>query len=681
MQYPSLKVSALRTKEIPALDGGFAAEGAFGQAAGRLEECENFWWEDGALRSRPGLTAVPGTDDGMAAPVRQEIYGGTDEAAGARRKFVVLSYRGSDSVTVTAELVTLGADGEKTVSQVREYDPQALAFAFFSETGASGQGVRDNGALLFFRKAGETGGFLLLAEPEDPEDDWVDAGSRVYVPLLLSGGTGCDTPSGSSGGYELEEENLLTPRFRAQYTSGEHPYYRLPKSGLDDTAVTVSLLTPEGAALSFTVAAEASVSPASGSYRVHLDRSTGTFYFCAATGSADTPVILGDSSVMNNITVTAAKDNAQERAVLLGMSACIWYGGERGMYSGSRLFAGGNPAYPNRVAWSENQNPLYFPRLNYTQVGDASQPVAAFACLQDALIVFKPGEVYRLTAQTAEDPVSGGTIDIFPVSLIYPGAGCDCPRTIRLCSDRLVWADSRGEVYALKDADEYSNASVARLTRNIASRLAEKAGEAMKQAFALDYAGYYLLIVGREAYALSYVDSAFFQMSSGGRTGEELRWFRWDFGGKRRLDAGVADKTRAALLCREDSGGSPAGRLRYAAVLAGDSDSSPEGEAEPVSCRLWTVELGLAPLERRKSLRRLYWWLESEHGASVIYGTDQGDYPDPQRLCTPPGGGLQARSLSPSLTGIVSLRLGLASRGRTAVGRLILRYTAGRGAL
>ncbi|HIW74473.1 MAG TPA: hypothetical protein H9684_09120 [Firmicutes bacterium] len=682
MRYPKLPASILRSREISALDGGLAAEGAMNAGDGRLEESENFWWKDGALRSRPGLAVTAGTVREEAPPVRYVVYGGTDESAGSPRKCVVLSWRGEEAVTVTAELITLSADGEETASTVRQYAEEELAFAFFSESGAgSGPGVKEDGALLFFRKRTGGGGFLILAEPLDPEDGWTDVTEQAHVPVLLFGGTGCETPEGDPGGFALEEENLLTPRFHAQYTSGNHPYYRLPKSGLDEAAATVTLRTDEGGTYTYVVAAGSDLSPAAGPYRVHLDREAGVFYFCAAAGDAGTPVLLGNSSVMNNIEATASKDNAAEREPLLGMTACIWFGGWQGVYSGNRLFVGGNPEAPNRMYWSESRLPLYFPRSNYSLVGGAEQAITAFSCLRDALVIFKEREVYRAVRETLEDPVSGREDDLFPRSLLSPTVGCDCPRTIRLCGDRLVWADSAGEVYCLREADAFSGETVIRLTGSIASRLALHAGEELKRAFALRYAGYYLLAVGRDAYCLCTEDDAFRRVtSSGSLTGEALRWFYWDFGG-RRLDAGTAAGEKGAFLCREEGSGAGQAQFLYAAALSGELDGrAGGGEERPVLCRLRTAELGLEPVQRQKNLRRLWLTLESAGGTAVVYRTDRGDFADPQLLYTAPGRQEEIRRLSPSLTGVGTLRLILTCRGRTKIGRIVLEYTVGRGA-
>lgn len=682
MRYQALPAPAIRKKEIPALDGGLAAGGAVAPEENRLGECVNFWWKDGAMRNRPGLSVKAETVRQITAPARYQVIGGTNEAAGPTRKFVVLSWSEAAPSTVTAELVSLSAEGAQTVSTVRQYTEDTLAFAFFSENGAAGgEGVRTDGALLYFHKKAD-GTLLILAEPADPEEEWIDLSEQVHVPLLLTGGTGSETQGGGTGGFAMEEENLLTPWFRAQYTAGRYPYYRLPKSGLDDTAVTVTLLTGEGGTLTFTVAAGTALSPAAGDYRVHLDRTTGVFYFCAASGSSDTPVILGDSDQANNIEVTASKDNSQEREPLLGMTACIWFGGWQGLYSGNQLFVSGNPAYPERMYWSGVENPLYFPRSNYRGVGNAPYPVTAFACLKDKLLLFKEREVYSAEKATVESPVDGSVSEVYTLSLLSPSIGCDCPRTIRLCSDRLLWADSRGEVYGLKEADEYSNASVMRLTQNIASRLAAHAGEELRGAFAVDYAGHYVLVAGRRAYCLRYTDSEFRRLfSSGDPSGEGLCWYSWDFGEGRQTDAGVSSGARASFLCRENPAGGAGTAFCYAAALDGDTDGTAQSGAEtPVPCLIESVPLTLEPKERRKNLRRLFLWMENTREAGVVYRTDREDFRDPQQLPASGAKGGRIHRLSPSLTRVESLRLRLECRGETAVGGMVIQYTAGRGA-
>ena len=103
-------------------------------------------------------------------------------------------------------------------------------------------------------------------------------------------------------------------------------------------------------------------------------------------------------------------------------------------------------------------NPLYFPENNYAYVGDSSQAATAFGKQSDMLVIFHSREMYYATYVaggdfTAQDVIDGKIVDVtaymakFPITQINGEIGCDCPRTVQLCNNRLAWATSDGRVY------------------------------------------------------------------------------------------------------------------------------------------------------------------------------------------------------------------------------------------
>ena len=115
--------------------------------------------------------------------------------------------------------------------------------------------------------------------------------------------------------------------------------------------------------------------------------------------------------------------------------------------------------------------------------------------------------------------------------------------------------------------------------------------------------------------------------------------------------------------------------------MDGDTDGTAQSGAEtPVPCLIESVPLTLEPKERRKNLRRLFLWMENTREAGVVYRTDREDFRDPQQLPASGAKGGRIHRLSPSLTRVESLRLRLECRGETAVGGMVIQYTAGRGA-
>ena len=65
----------------------------------------------------------------------------------------------------------------------------------------------------------------------------------------------------------------------------------------------------------------------------------------------------------------------------------IWYGGSTGGISGgSFLFMAG--AEPNKLIWSDVDNPLYFPENNYLRVGSDSEKITKLAKMGNNLVIF-----------------------------------------------------------------------------------------------------------------------------------------------------------------------------------------------------------------------------------------------------------------------------------------------------
>lgn len=235
-----------------------------------------------------------------------------------------------------------------------------------------------------------------------------------------------------------------------------------------------------------------------------------------AEASAYEPTMISiDEYVHNNMTVNAPRQYSDENwEMVTGMSQAIWYGNSSlGLNGGSRLFLGGNINEKNKaiVVWSDFDNPLYFSENNYAYIGDKSQRVTAFGRQGSSLIVFKEKEIYSgeysVSAVSAEDIIQENIIDItsntaiFTFSLIHSLIGCDCPNSIQLCLNRLVWATKEGKIYTLTDRNKYSERNVFNVSLMIEDRLKN---EDLANCFSADWHGFYLLFCADRVYAMNY---------------------------------------------------------------------------------------------------------------------------------------------------------------------------------
>ncbi len=246
----------------------------------------------------------------------------------------------------------------------------------------------------------------------------------------------------------------------------------------------------------------------------------------------------------DNIVITAPVefDNKETKKVF-NMSQSIWFGGTaNGINGGSRLFLCGNTDENEKslVVWSALNNPLYFPENNYAYVGDKSQAVTAFGQQGENLIIFKEKSTYysyyAVNNITAEDLINQSVIDYesnsvyFPMVQLNANIGCDCPDTVQLCRNRLVWSNSDGNVYTLYSNNQYSERTIYKVSDMVNSAL--KKENDLKNAVSCDFEGHYLLCVGNKIYVMDYNSYGYQYASSFSKTEDsnvQIPWYIWEF--------------------------------------------------------------------------------------------------------------------------------------------------------
>lgn len=224
--------------------------------------------------------------------------------------------------------------------------------------------------------------------------------------------------------------------------------------------------------------------------------------------------------IRNNVIITAPCPNPKENyEKVLNMTKSEWFGGSsEGIYDGIHLFMGGNTSEKEKslVCWSDFNNPLYFSENLYAYVGDKAQKVTAFGKQGESLIIFKEREIYATQYSSADEPLSAdnvvdlATIDVtvsevtFPMIQIHGFIGCDCPDSVQLCRNRLVWAQSDGAIYTLTSPSQWNERSIFDVS-GMVSELLKKSGKAkMQKCLSVDWNGYYVLFVGDKLILMDY---------------------------------------------------------------------------------------------------------------------------------------------------------------------------------
>lgn len=533
MKYPTLPAKKTREWRVEALSGGCnRRDGVRCAADHQLVEAENLWWKDGALRTRPGLRVDEQQQlkdyfsDISWKFLSEDTVCGQDAVRGRRFLRRVYSHL---TETVSLQIGVLTYDG-KFVWEGELTDLPAQVTGMVMEYPYTAE----EKVLLFL-----SGGEIYAQNSETFE--LRDISDDAYVPCIMIGGEGVpnmgDLPS--TAGIPYEGRNMLTGRFSAKYTTElNRCVYYFPLKELDDTQTVEAVINYyDGTSVHHTVPAGAT----EGEYEINdlklvVNRQKGMFYFINKAAGLTGPLSGGP----NNMTVYATKNwSDAEKRRIASMQFCTWFGGSQAG-SGSRQFISGNPEEPNRLYWSGQGQPLYFPETNYIAVGDINQSITAFSKQDGWLVIFKEREMYGLSGPdgtVSEHLVDGqlvqnvtATSDYFPLTLLHPQIGCRAPHTISLCGSRLVWADGDGGVYTLIDAGNYSGRRVRELSSLLGTELQGYSREQWENASAAVLSGHYLLLVGNTVYALRIDEKAFNRYESvydDSAAQQQLAWFIW----------------------------------------------------------------------------------------------------------------------------------------------------------
>ena len=694
MRIPKMSGGSQYRVTVPALDGGVNLKDAPNLVEdNQLTDVLNMWWKDQALRTRPGLRA---TECGVGnSSIDREAIIGTKDFKGYKnegfdtygeedfyRSVCVFDYYEDDD-TYRAVMRNLFYDG-------------TICWPF--EDSIGGKSIYKATAMYI-----ESKGILLFSDgniyhtPTKYDQPYTDMKPHIYAPLVLMNGIGAASIDAAAvTGTMFESYNMLTPRFRCQYTTdGKGIYFFLPEKYLNDTDIQVSYTTHQGEMLEFTIPAGAETSNTLSGISVGISRRGGYFWFKNTSG----PFACPSAGFSSNVEITVEKDSEENLLKICGMQFYTWFGGDSdGINGGSRLFVSGNPNEPNLVYWSDVDNPLYFPENNCVRVGDAGEAVTAFGRQNDMLVIFKDREIFYAAyaagnSYTAQDVIDGKVTDVsassayFPVTQISSNVGCDCPDTIQLCNNRLVWATSEGKVYVLATANQYNERNAYELSGMIRPDLLKIPKEKWAVASAGDYCNHYALLVDNQMYLFDYGVSAFVNASAYSRD-ENLQknicWYKWDIG----IDGidfirFLARDTRGVLIgnLRDESG------IQHDVLytLGEGEDMVPrqvtgtwelEFDSRPILSRFQTKVFDFGQPERRKKIRRLHIGATDTAGdaISLSYVTEQEVREDALRLGAYGTGEMREWCVTPGVNRVRQFGIRAESKGAMAVDNMTLKY-------
>lgn len=724
MRIPKMPKSNQYRVSVPALNGGVNLNDAPNLVEdNQLTAVLNMWWKDQALRTRAGLATTVERSfhiqtSGMGNSLTYKVYppvrvyreGKPEdyvccscefETSQANHVFHFYRFNESGNASHVSALTFLDYE---------DGDPYATGmFMFAASPTADGIG------LYVVFNSGD-----IYSMNKNFELQKIDK-SEIYAPLVVVNAVGVDDTGSPPvvSGTQFEGYNLLSGAFRTAFTTdGKAHEFKLPLDNLtlnngESPAVeytgTDGTITRWESFSNTMLYAQASAEIGGETVTVKLYRQNGIIEFSTGSG---TPYPL-PGSISNNLIVTAWKTDPEATKKIANMQFSTWFGGDRsGLGGGTRLFVSGNPDHPNLVHWSDINNPLYFPENNYAYIGESSQKVTGFGKQTDILVIFKEHEIYSAeyvsgNTYTAQDVIDGKVVDVtanaavFPITPINSGIGCDCPNTIQLCNNRLIWTTSSGEVYGLMAANQASERNVRKLSAMIESYLKAEDRYLLKSAISCDVDGHYMLFVRNRVYLLDYMDGVFqyyATYSDERKAQRNMSWYCWEFPEECMPAAVMPKGSRLAAFCPAlysyIEGGMPRSALFGAAyLLDGERDCvfQPSGPAfetgefdisvedrEIQSC-FQTKVFDFGSQERKKKIHRLHMNMADTSDAriTVSYVTEKGTMDDVYELSMSGTGAMVGRMLTPGVSRVCRFGVRVSSGGAIGVDGLVIRYEIG----
>ena len=550
MRFPKMQAGSQYRVTVPTLDGGLNLKDAPNLVEdNQLTDVKNMWWYGQALRTRPGLytqtqNVWSAASTNMGDYFDYHVYPAV-EITEENDENIYVPFRytneGSQGYDTYFEIFRIGTDYQiKESINFYTGENQATDGFFFSYEMSNDKNgfyaFMNNGSI--YRMTGETSHSMVKVDESD-----------IYVPLVaVNVKPWASGESAMESGTFFEGYNLLTKDYRVMYTpDGENSSFGILSRSLSLKELQVTVTQTDGTEVTHTVSTDnpdgltAMNESEAGTdgLKLYYRGSSGEFYFMNTGGQRVSLPFVGFSSSIEAIVRPAGEPEGKSK--IFGMRFCTWFGGE-GINGGTRLFVSGNKDEPNVVRWSDVNNPLYFPESNYAYIGNAGQSVTAFGKQSNILTVFKQKEIYCTeyvsgTSYTAQDVIDGKVVDVsaaaavFPILQIHPSIGCDCPGTIQLCNNRLIWTNSDGRVYTLLDKNQYSERNIRELSQMIFPRTYSHSKYIMNDAVSCNFYGHYILMVGKNWYVLNYMDSNvqyYIGYSDERKAQRKMQWYTWD---------------------------------------------------------------------------------------------------------------------------------------------------------
>lgn len=663
MKFPKINKQPSRSVTVPKLSGGINLRDAVTMVQdNQLTDSKNMWYKDNILKTRPGMytnsnmkkdVAMLNEVENSGKPI--DIYMTKNGKLYRLFYYEVVGERHADTDYTQLESAAEGGMFWVSSNDIISLPnlPACLSFA--------AQYKDKIYAFLINRTI-----YTMTIDPNENNPQWVKVEENdIYAPVVYAH---CKVSNDKYFyGTAFEGFNLLCNRYRLIYSTvnpnvepidniNRHEMsYSLPEIDYPDKSKFVGekiiavITDKNGIKTTHTVTLDSSGygyenSLQSDGLLMEANLRGITFYHDAQRFEIHY-ISINDVYIEDNMEITAPCPNSQENLEkVFSMRRALWFGGDAaGISGGTRLFLGGNTKEKEKslVLWSGLNNPLYFPENCYSYVGNSNQAVTAFGRQNDTLVIFKERETFytqytRNSDITASDLINQNVVDYtassvyFPIVQLHSAIGCDCPDTVELCRNRLVWACADGNVYTLVSQNQYSERNIYCLSDMIKRRLSTE--NDLKNAHSVDWEGHYLLFVGNHAYVMNYesygyVNAAYYNKTEDAQV--MTPWWIWELPNTEEyitLQAAFVSGTE--LFCvhyNSDGYISHYFARRFDSTL--DSDINDSGEETPINSMIQTkiFDFNMPHYFKNVPLINMAFGNNGGEPISVSFVTEQGE--------------------------------------------------------
>ena len=239
--------------------------------------------------------------------------------------------------------------------------------------------------------------------------------------------------------------------------------------------------------------------------RYAVDKTEGKVVFTQAPPVTNPPT-------NNTVEITYEKRDSTWQAgydAIMNCSCAVVYGTGNDL----NILLGGCEAQPNAVFWNSNDsvsmNPGYWPMSYYNLCGDTEDMVTGFGQQYSFLMVFKTRSCGKLSYTV--ETIDGRQSVSYTYETVNAAIGCDLPHTIRLVENNLVFCNTTGGVFQIRDTSYANENNILSLSKNVNGSsqrpglLAALSRTTPDKVCAFDDGNRYWICADREAYLWDYL--------------------------------------------------------------------------------------------------------------------------------------------------------------------------------